>query len=53
MVDTVPAKTLLAFADHGSPDQRLEPDYAAAERTIAAIADGGIDVKVPRFTMPC
>jgi transaldolase len=45
-IDTVPEKTLLAFADHGSLDQRLEPDYAAAERTIAAIADAGIDVDV-------
>jgi transaldolase len=45
-IDTVPEKTLLAFADHGSLDQRLEPDYAAAERTIAAIADAGIDSDV-------
>ena len=34
------------FADHGRLDQRLEPDYAAAERTIAAIADAGIDVDI-------
>jgi hypothetical protein len=33
-------KTLLAFADHGSLDHRLDPDYAAAERTISAIAAG-------------
>jgi transaldolase len=45
-IDTAPEKTLLAFADHGSLDQRLEPDYAAAERTIAAIADAGIDVDI-------
>jgi transaldolase len=42
-IDTVPEKTLLAFADHGHPDDRLEPDYAAAERAIAAAADAGID----------
>jgi transaldolase len=42
-IDTVPEKTLLAFADHGSLDQRLEPDYAAAERTISAIADARVD----------
>src|SRR4029077_203988 len=42
-IDTVPEKTLLAFADHGSLDDRLEPDYAAAERAIAAAADAGID----------
>src|SRR5580692_2885431 len=42
-IDTIPEKTLLAFADHGSLDDRLEPDYAAAERAIAAAADAGID----------
>jgi transaldolase len=42
-IDTVPEKTLLAFADHGSPDERLEPDYAAAERTISEVADAGVD----------
>jgi transaldolase len=42
-IDTVPEKTLLAFADHGNPDERLEPDYAAGERAIAAAADAGID----------
>ena len=42
-IDTVPEQTLLAFADHGSLEDRLEPDYAAAERAIAAAADAGID----------
>ena len=42
-IDTLPEKTLLAFADHGNLDDRLEPDYAAAERAIAAAADAGID----------
>ena len=37
-IDTVPEKTLLAFADHGSLDDRLQADYAGAERTISAIA---------------
>ena len=45
-IDTVPEKTLVAFADHGNLDERLEPDYAAAERTVAAIADAGIDVDI-------
>ena len=27
-------------------DDRLEPNYAAAESTIAAIADAGIDVDI-------
>jgi transaldolase len=43
-IDTVPEKTLLAFADHGTPDERLDPDYAAAERAISAVADAGVDV---------
>jgi transaldolase len=43
-IDTIPEKTLLAFADHGTLDERLEPDYPAAERTISAIADAGVDV---------
>jgi transaldolase len=43
-IDTVPEKTLLAFADHGTLDERLEPDYAAAEQTISAVADAGVDV---------
>ena len=42
----MPEKTLLAFADHGSPDERLEPNYAAAERTISAAADAGVDADV-------
>ena len=33
-----------ATADHGRLDERLEPDYAAAERAISAAADAGIDV---------
>ena len=45
-IDTVPEKTLLAFADHGNLDDRLEPDYAAAERAIATTADAGIDADV-------
>jgi transaldolase len=42
-IDTIPEKTLLAFAGHGSLEDRLEPDYAAAERAISAAADAGID----------
>jgi transaldolase len=42
-IDTLPEKTLLAFADHGNLNDRLEPDYAAAERAISAAADAGID----------
>ena len=45
-IDTIPEKTLLAFADHGRLDQRLDPDYAAAERTIAAVAEAGVDTGI-------
>jgi transaldolase len=38
-----PGKTLLAFADHGTLDDRLDPDYAAAEQSISAVADAGVD----------
>ncbi len=41
--DTMPEKTLLAFADHGTFDELLEDDYAAAERLAAAIAAAGAD----------
>ena len=43
-IDTVPEKTLLAFVDHGTLDDMLEPDYAAAERAVAAVAAEGLDV---------
>src|SRR6201987_3737893 len=40
-IDTVPEKTLLAFADHGSLDDRLGPDYAVAERGVSAAPHAG------------
>src|SRR6201987_6450145 len=40
-IDTVPEKTLLAFADHGSLDHRLEPNYAVAERGVSAAPHAG------------
>ena len=43
-IDTVPEKTLLAFADHGGPVELMRPDYGAAERCIAEVASYGIDV---------
>ena len=52
-IDTVPEKTLLAFADHGTLDDRLEPDYAAAERAIAAAADAGVDTDALAEHLQC
>jgi transaldolase len=43
-IDTVPEKTLLAFADHGSPVELMKPDYAAAARCAAEVASHGIDI---------
>jgi transaldolase len=43
-IDTVPEKTLLAFADHGGPIELMRPDPAAAAGCIAEITAHGIDV---------
>lgn len=43
-IDTVPEKTLLAYADHGGPVELMQPDYGAAQRCIAEVAAQGIDV---------
>jgi transaldolase len=43
-IDTIPEKTLLAFADHGGPVELMDPDHGAAERCIAEVASHGIDV---------
>ena len=43
-VDTIPEPTLLAFADHGSVCDLLEPDAAAADAVLAEVAAAGIDL---------
>jgi transaldolase len=43
-IDTVPEKTLLAFADHGGPIELMEPDYKSAEACVAEVAAAGVDV---------
>lgn len=43
-IDTVPEKTLLAYADHGGPVELMQPDYADAETCVADVAAAGIDV---------
>jgi transaldolase len=42
-IDTMPEKTLLAFADHGEIEL-MEPDYAGADACLAELAGHGIDV---------
>jgi transaldolase len=43
-VNTMPDKTLLAFADHGRVGAPMATDAGDAEAVIAAIADHGVDV---------
>ena len=40
----MPEQTLRAFADHGEVARTLDLDAAAAEETLAAAADAGIDL---------
>lgn len=43
-IDTIPDKTLLAFARHGDPTERLQPDKDGSAKVIAAIERHGVDV---------
>jgi len=42
-IDTMPEKTLLAFADHGTLGEALPVDGGDAETVIAAFAMAGVD----------
>ena len=42
-VNTVPEKTLLAFADHGAVCELLQPDLESAEKCLTAFAKAGVD----------
>jgi transaldolase len=42
-INTIPDKTLLAFADHGALAELLPDDGGDAERVIAKFAEAGID----------
>ena len=42
-INTMPEKTLLAFADHGAVDEILPEDGGDAETVIAAFAKAGVD----------
>ncbi len=42
-INTIPEKTLLAFANHGAPGEPLPLDGGDAEKVIAAFAKAGID----------
>ncbi|MGH9092363.1 MAG: transaldolase family protein, partial [Acidimicrobiales bacterium] len=43
-IDTMPEKTLWAFADHGGPIELMAPDYPKAEACLARVAAAGVDV---------
>jgi transaldolase len=43
-INTVPEKTLLAFADHGVVNGSMPPEGGDAEKVLAQFADAGIDV---------
>jgi transaldolase len=43
-IDTVPEKTLLAFADHGAVGEMLQADYGKAAQVVAAVASEGVDI---------
>ena len=42
-INTIPEKTLLAFANHGAPGELLPLDGGDAEKVITAFAKAGID----------
>lgn len=45
-IDTIPEKTLLAFADHGAVNETMAPDGGDAEQILAEFALAGIEVAV-------
>jgi transaldolase len=44
VINTMPEKTLRAFADHGEVRRTLDADPAAAQRTLAEAREAGIDL---------
>ena len=43
-VNTMPEKTMKAYADHGSPGTPVQKTYDEAASTMQAIADAGVDL---------
>jgi transaldolase len=43
-VNTMPEKTLMAYADHGRPGTSAQEAYADAEKVMQAVADAGVDL---------
>src|SRR3954463_690546 len=44
-VNTMPEKTMMAYADHGSPGTPVQKSYDEAAATMRAIADAGVDLE--------
>jgi transaldolase len=45
VVNTMPEKTLHAFADHGNVKRALDTDLRETERTLAEAAEAGLDLR--------
>jgi transaldolase len=43
-VNTMPEKTLMAYADHGSPGTPVQKTYDEAAAVMKAVADAGVDL---------
>jgi transaldolase len=43
-VNTMPEKTLMAYADHGQPGTPVQEAYADAEQVMKAVAEAGVDM---------
>ncbi|MBM7808589.1 transaldolase [Geodermatophilus bullaregiensis] len=43
-VNTMPEKTLMAYADHGSPGTPVQKTYEEAAATMKAVAEAGVDL---------
>jgi transaldolase len=43
-VNTMPEKTMMAYADHGSPGTPVQKSYDEAARVMKAVADAGVDL---------
>jgi transaldolase len=51
VINTMPEKTLRAFADHGEGARTVDRDPAAAERTLSEAAQAGIDLDQVTFEL--
>ncbi|MCW2619988.1 MAG: tal [Modestobacter sp.] len=43
-VNTMPEKTLMAYADHGQPGTPVQSAYADAEKVMQSVAEAGVDL---------